>query len=69
VIFIQGIKRVILSLNLLKYLIITNMRRNKKNHVPKLYLPLFHFLIKDKENNVELLKFRIYRLKLIKMLE
>lgn len=65
-IFITGIKRILLALNFIKILIVS--RQNKrKNHNYKMFTPVYHFIVKNKKSNVEHLKLKIYKLKLLKM--
>jgi hypothetical protein len=67
IIFIKGIKRVVLVLNFLKFLIFLNTKRYKKNMNIKLFLPIFFFLTKNNNNNIDKIKLKIYKIKLASM--
>jgi hypothetical protein len=65
--FITGNKRVILSINFLKYLILLNTKKKKKNMNIHYFSPLTNFIASDKNNNVTKIKYQIYKKKLAKM--
>jgi len=65
--FIQGLKRLLLCINLIKYTILMNVRRKNKNINYKLFNPLYQFLTTDKSNSVIKLKYKIYKQKLMGM--
>lgn len=66
-IFVTGIKRVLLCINFIKYVILLRCKRKKKNMSTSLYNPLFHYLTQDKMNSVIKVKYRIYKHKLMKL--
>lgn len=66
-IFIKGVKRLLLCINFLKYLILLNCKRKKQNMNYNLFLPLFNYLTNDKNNLVLKVKYRLYKQKLIKL--
>jgi hypothetical protein len=66
-IFIRGIKRIILCINFIKYIILLTCKKKKKNMLIKLFSPLFNYITNDKTSLVLKVKYRIYRQKLIKM--
>lgn len=66
-IFITGNKRIILSINFLKYVILLHTKKKEKNMNTNYFLPLGDFLSKDKNNMVVKIKYKIYKKKLAKM--
>ena len=66
-VFIRGIKRIILCINFIKYNILLNCKRKKKNVTLDLFNPLYSFIIEDKNNFGIKVKHRIYRQKLMKL--
>lgn len=66
-VFINGLKRPLLCINIIKYLIFMNVRRKKKNLNYDLLSPLYNFLTNDKTNSVTKLKYKIYKHKLMQL--
>lgn len=66
-IFITGIKRVLVCMNFLKYLILLKTQRKKKNMTPRLFTPLFNYIAYDKTNSVVKIKYKIYKQKLMQL--
>lgn len=66
-VFITGIKRVLLCINFIKYVILLRCKRKKKNMSLALFNPLFHYLTQDKVNSVIKVKYRIYKHKLMQL--
>jgi hypothetical protein len=66
-VFITGIKRTILCINIIKYVILLNLRRKKKNINYEFLQPLFQYIIQDKVNLVIKLKYKIYKHKLMQL--
>jgi hypothetical protein len=67
IVFIRGVKRVILCINFIKYSILLNCKRKKKNITLEMFNPLFKFIIEDKNNFAIKVKYRIYKQKLMKL--
>lgn len=65
--FITGLKRTLLCINIIKYLILMNLKRRKKNMNYTYLNPLYQFLITDKSNSVIKLKYKIYKHKLMQL--
>lgn len=65
--FITGLKRTLLCINIIKYLILMNKKRKKKNLTYNYFNPLYQFLTNDKSSNVLKLKFKIYKQKLMQL--
>jgi hypothetical protein len=65
--FITGIKRVLVCINILKFLIILKKKRKKKNLNFNFFEPIYTFLVNNNNTPVDFVKFRIYRHKLIQM--
>lgn len=66
-IFISGIKRTLLCINFIKYLILINLKRKKKNLLTPFLYPLYNFIMTDKNNSVIKLKYRVYKHKLMQL--
>ena len=66
-IFITDYKRVILCINFLKYMILLNCKRRKKNMNMERFNPLYNFIVEDRKNLLIKIKYRIYRQKLMKL--
>jgi hypothetical protein len=66
-IFITGIKRTLLCINIIKYIILLNLRRKKKNLNYDYLQPLFQYIIQDKVNLVVKVKYKIYKHKLMQL--
>lgn len=66
-IFIKGIKRTLLCINIIKYIILLNLKKKKKNLNYNYLLPLYNFIMQDKINLVTKIKFRIYKHKLMQL--
>lgn len=66
-IFIKGIKRTLLCINIIKYIILLNLKKKKKNLNYNFLNPLYHFLMQDKVNLVIKVKYRIYKHKLMQL--
>ena len=65
--FITGIKRTLLCINFLKYIILLRSKRKKKNLTLSLFSPLFNYITEDKNNAVLRVKYRIYKHKLMQL--
>lgn len=65
--FITGIKRVVLCINILKFLIILNIRRKRKNVTPQMFNPIFNYISLDKTNLAIEVKHKIYKQKLMQL--
>lgn len=65
--FVLSNKRLLLTMNFIKYMILLNCKRKKKKMQFNLFSPLYEFLINDKINSILKIKYKIYRLKLIQM--
>ena len=65
--FITGLKRTLLCINILKYLILMNVKKRKKNVNYSLLNPLYQFIVNDKSNSVIKLKYKIYKHKLMQL--
>jgi hypothetical protein len=66
-IFITGLKRTLLCINIIKYLILMNLKRRKKNLSFFFLQPLFNYLMTDKVNSVIKIKYKIYKHKLMQL--
>jgi hypothetical protein len=66
-IFIKEVKRIILVINFLKYTILLNTKRKKKNLNFFFFEPLFNYLSQDKNSKILKIKFKIYRQKLMQL--
>ena len=65
--FITGLQRTILCINILKYVILMNLKRKKKNLSFNYLYPIFQYLMYDKSNSVIKVKFKIYKHKLMQL--
>jgi hypothetical protein len=65
--FITGLKRTLLCINIIKYVILMNLRRRKKNLNFLFLQPLFLYLMHDKVNSVIKIKYKIYKHKLMQL--
>lgn len=66
-VFIKGIKRTLLCINIIKYIILLNLKKKKKNLNYNFLNPLYYFLMQDKVNLVIKIKYRIYKHKLMQL--
>ena len=66
-VFITGLKRSLYCLSLLKYVILLQLRRKKKNLNFDYLFPVFSYLMYDRQNPVISLKYKIYKHKLMQM--
>ncbi len=66
-VFVTGIRRVLLCINFIKYVILLRCKRKKKNMSLSLYNPLFYYLTQDKMNSVIKVKYKIYQHKLMQL--
>jgi hypothetical protein len=66
-VFITGIKRTLLCINIIKYIILLNLKRKKKNLNYNYFNPLYDFLMQDRVNLVIKVKYRIYKHKLMQL--
>jgi len=66
-IFVTGIKRILLCMNFIKYVILLKSRRKNKNMTIKLFNPLFQYLTEDHTNSVIKVKYQIYKHKLMQL--
>ena len=62
--YISGVKRLLLCLNFLKYVILLSVSRKKKNLSYKLWDPLLKYITNEKDNLPLTLKHKVYRYKL-----
>ena len=60
-------KRLLLTINFIKYMILLNCKRGKKKMQFNLFNPLYDYLINDKINCILKIKYKIYKLKLAQM--
>lgn len=65
--FVFSNKRLLLTINFIKYMILLNCKRKKKKMQYNIFLPLYDYLINDKNNSILKIKYRIYKLKLVQM--
>jgi len=65
--FIVGLKRTLLCINIIKYVILMGLRRKKKNISFNYLQPLFSYLMQDKVNSVIKIKYKIYKHKLMQL--
>lgn len=65
--FITGLKRTILCINILKYVILMNLKRKKKNISFQYLYPIFQYIMNDKVNSVIKVKYKIYKHKLMQL--
>lgn len=65
--FVSGIKRVLLCVNILKFLILLKIRRKQTNIATKMFTPVFNYLSHDRKNLVITIKHRIYKQKLMQL--
>ena len=65
--FIVGLKRTLLCINIIKYVILMGLRRKKKNLSFNYLQPLFSYLMQDKVNSVIKIKYKIYKHKLMQL--
>jgi hypothetical protein len=66
-IFITGIKRVILCINILKFLILLKIKRKQKNINTKMFTPIFNYLSLDRNSLAIEVKHKIYKQKLMQL--
>lgn len=66
-VFITGLKRSLFCLSLLKYVILLQLKRKKKNLTFDYLTPVFNYLMHDRQNSVISLKYKIYKHKLMQM--
>lgn len=67
IIFTFSNKRLLLTMNFIKYMILLNCKRKQKKMEFSLFLPLYDYIINDKINSILKIKYKIYRLKLVQM--
>lgn len=65
--FITGIKRFLMCINIIKYLVLIKKKRKKKNLNFNFFLPLYNYIINNKNTHVDKIKYKIYRHKLINL--
>lgn len=65
--FITGLKRTILCINILKYVILMTLKRKKKNMSFQYLYPIFQYIMNDKVNSVIKVKYKIYKHKLMQL--
>jgi hypothetical protein len=65
--FVSGIKRVLLCVNILKFLILLKIKRKQTNITTKMFTPVFNYLSYDRKNLVITIKHRIYKQKLMQL--
>lgn len=65
--FIRGVKRTLLCINILKFLILLKIQRKRKNINTKLFNPIFNYLTEDKKNLAISVKHKIYKQKLMQL--
>ena len=61
--FVISRKRVLLSINFIKYLILLDCRRKEKKFQFKLFTPLYNFITNDRSNLLLRVKLQIYKIK------
>lgn len=64
-IFLAETKRIPLCINFLKYTILLNSQRKKKNLTMRYFNPLTNFIIFNKINSITKIKYKIYKQKLM----
>ncbi len=62
--FVFSKKRLLLSINFVKYLILLDCKRKEKKFQFKLFSPLYDFITNDRSNSVLKVKLQIYKLKI-----
>jgi len=63
--YITGIKRILLCITFVKLLILLRCKKKRKNLTMLLFVPLYRYLVFDKKNAVIDIKHKIYRRKLM----
>jgi hypothetical protein len=66
-VFITGLKRTLLCVNIIKYVTLLNLRKKKKNMNYNFLQPLYQYLTQDKNNLVTKIKYKIYKHKLMQL--
>lgn len=66
-VFITGLKRSLFCLSLIKYVLLLQLRRKKKNLTFDYLTPVFNYLMHDRQNPIISLKYKIYKHKLMQM--
>jgi hypothetical protein len=66
-IYISGIKRILLAFNLVKLLILLRCKKKEKCMTMLFFLPLYKYLVNDKKNQVLAIKYKIYQKKLMQV--
>ena len=56
-----------MCINIIKYLILIKKKRKKKNLNITYLNPLYSYIVNNKNTNVDKIKYKIYRHKLIKL--
>ena len=67
IVFLEPTKRPLLCINFIKYLILLNVQRKKKNIKTELFKPLSEFIIENKVSIVTKVKYKIYKQKLMQL--
>ncbi len=67
--FLTEKNRTILCINILKNIILLNIKRRKKNITKFLFLSLYNYIVNDKNNLVLKVKYKLYKQKLIQLQE
>lgn len=65
--FVLKKKRLLLTINFIKNIILLDCKRSNKNMQFKLFLPLYDFIVNQKSNLVLKVKLKIYKIKLSQM--
>lgn len=66
-IFTAGINRILFCINIIKFTILLNLKRKKKNLNYEYFNPLYKFLMYDRNNLILKFKYRIYKHKLMQL--
>ena len=66
-VFVTEKNRIPLCINFLKYTILLNSERKKKNMKPQLFNPLTSFIIQNKVSIITKIKYKLYRQKLMQL--
>ena len=65
--FVTELKRIPLCINFIKYTILLNSKRKKKNMTLTLFNPLTEFIIQNKISLITKVKYKLYRQKLMQL--
>jgi len=65
--FVLKKKRLLLTINFIKNVILLDCKRSNKNMQFKLFTPLYDFIVNQKSNIILKVKLKIYKIKLSQM--